>query len=284
MTIYLSIFAAINLITAVVAFFILSKTRNKWVEQALLVADCTEDEFGRAVAIGGDIAVIAAPGEYSANSDVCNGTVYIYVYKNDTWCLQVKLSVSQNQTSSYSFFGSSVAIDGNTVLVAADSLNTANSSTPLYVFTRTGDNWSMQELSLPLLPQTPIYYQSVALAGDTAVAATKGIYLFRLSIEGTWSYEAELESPKKDNRFGDTVAIANHTIIVSGGDKGCASAYIFVRAATGDCVRAGTINYTPKQWLQQYCCYLWKYSNNWHPRRKFTARRSLCFPAPPIYR
>ncbi len=226
-----------NLIAAVVAFFILPKARNKWVEQALLGAECIEDEFGRAVAIGGDTAVVAAPGEYLLNSDVCNGAVYMYVHRDDTWCLQAKLFVSQNQTSSYSFFGSSVAIDGNTVLVAADSLNTADSSTPLYVFTRTGENWSMQaHLSLPFAPQVPIYYQSVALAGDTAVAATKGkVYIFRRhSMGGTWSYEALLKSPKKDNYFGDTVAIADHTIIVSGGDRHCASAYVFVRRATGD--------------------------------------------------
>lgn len=139
-----------NLIAAVVAFLILPKARNKWAEQALLVGDCTEDEFGRAVAIGGDTAVVAAPGEYLANSDVCNGTVHVYVHRDDTWCLQAKLFVSQNQTSSYSFFGSSVAIDGNTVLVAADSLNTADSSTLLYVFIRAGDSWSMQEL-IPIL-------------------------------------------------------------------------------------------------------------------------------------
>lgn len=239
MTLYFCILGAVNLIAAVVVFFLLPKPRHKWIKQATLVADneVAALEFGRAVAVKGDTAIVAAPYEYLPN-DVCQGTVHVYVPSGDDWCLQAKLFVPQNQTGSYSFFGSSVAIDGDTVLIAADSLNTTDSSTPLYVFTRTGENWSMQaQLSLPYVPQVPIFYQSVALAGDTAVAGTKGkVYIFRRNeVTGNWCYEAELKCSKKDNYFGDTVAIANNTIIVSGGDKGCASAYIFVHdPATGD--------------------------------------------------
>lgn len=255
-------------------------------EQALLVADCTEDEFGRAVALGGDTAVVASPGEYLANSDVCNGTVRIYVHRDDTWCLQTKLFVSQNQTSSYSFFGSTVAIDGNTVLVAADSLNTANSSTSVYVFTRAGDSWSMQQLTLPLPLQAPIYYQSVALAGDTAVAATGGkVYIFRRdSMGGTWSYQALLKSPKKDNCFGDRVAIADNTIIVSGKDKGCASAYIFVRSARGDWLEQAQLTTHQSNGSSNTVAISGNTAIIGTPKRKFTARRSLCFRAPLIYR
>lgn len=239
MTSYFCILGAVNLIAAVVAFFLLPKPRYKWIKQATLVADneIAALEFGRAVAIKGNTVVVAAPYEYLPN-DVCQGTVHVYVRSGDCWCLQAKLFVPPHHTGSYSFFGSSVAIDGDTVLIAADSLNTTDSSTPLFVFTRTGENWSMQEkIRLPFVPQVPIFYQSVALAGDTAVAGTKGkVYIFRrLEATGNWCYEALLESPKKDNCFGDTVAIANNTIIVSGGDKGCASAYIFVHdPATGD--------------------------------------------------
>ena len=237
MTLYFCILAAVNLIAAVVAFFLLSKPRYKWIKQATLVAQLeAAKEFGQAVAIKGDTAVVAAPCEYLPEHDR-QGTVHVYVCSGDDWCLQAKLFVPPHHRGSYSFFGSSVAIDGNTVLIAADSLNTRSEHTPLYIFTRTDENWSMQaQLRFPFLPQVPIYYQSVALAGDTAVAGTKGkVYVWsRNEATGIWSYEAQLKCDKKDNCFGDTVAIANNTIIVSGGDKGCPSAYIFVRSATGD--------------------------------------------------
>ena len=232
------ILGAVDLIAVLIGCLIFPPAKNKWVQQAKIVADneAASEEFGRAIAIKGNTAAIAAPCDSVPSQGEPKGTVHIYSQLGKTWSLQAKLFVPQTQTGSYSFFGSSVAIDGNTVLIAADSLNVANSSTPLYVFTRSSDRWHFQaQLELPAPPQSPIYYQSVALAGDTAVAATKGkVYIFRRhSPTGTWAYEAELKSCKPDYHFGDTVAIDGNTIVVSGGDRGCASAYVFVRSATG---------------------------------------------------
>lgn len=155
------VLGAADLIAVLIGYFLFPQVKNKWVEQVKVVADdAASEEFGRAIAIKGNTAAISAPCDCVPDSGDRKGTVHVYTQSGKTWSLQAKLFVPQSQPGSYSFFGSSVAIDGDTVLIAADSLNVTDSSTPLYVFTRKGDGWFLQaQLQLSAPPQVPIYKQ-----------------------------------------------------------------------------------------------------------------------------
>lgn len=241
---YFYILGAIALIAVFIAFVGPSLARARWVEQAKLVADSEAGkyEFAQAVDIDRDTAVVAAPFDYLPHSRVRKGTVHVYTRSRDTWALQAKLFVPETQAGNYSSFGFSVAIDGNTILVAA-SLVRDNPNIPVYFFTRSGETWSLKQAQLPLPhpSKTSSFINSVVISGDTAVAEGGRVYVFRRHSEtGTWFYEAELEFPKQANDSSGVVAIDGNTIIVGGGIVGRGNtssdraAFVFVRdSATG---------------------------------------------------
>ncbi|MCH8967027.1 MAG: FG-GAP repeat protein, partial [Planctomycetes bacterium] len=92
---------------------------SQWVqEQKLLASDPTgADQFGRAVAIDGDIAVIGSPFADAVGID--HGAAYVFRYDPTTarWSQQVMLVPDPGPWSA--FFGRSVAIDGETAVCGA---------------------------------------------------------------------------------------------------------------------------------------------------------------------
>src|ERR1041384_5305945 len=71
-------------------------------------------QFGAAVAIDGDTAVIGVPLNFLESNA---GAVYVFVRTNSTWTQQAKLSASPPASSGR--FGISVAISGNTLVAGA---------------------------------------------------------------------------------------------------------------------------------------------------------------------
>ncbi|HSQ86941.1 MAG TPA: FG-GAP repeat protein, partial [Desulfobacterales bacterium] len=89
----------------------------------LLAADGAEnDYFGYSVAVDGDTAVIGAYGD--DDKGFASGSVYVFVRSEDsegiiTWAQQAKLKAADGYASDY--FGQSVSVDGDTVVIGADS-------------------------------------------------------------------------------------------------------------------------------------------------------------------
>ncbi len=136
-------------------------------QQAYLQASNTDefDNFGQSVAISGDTVVIGANfedssatginGDQTDNSAVDSGAVYVFTRSGDRWSQQAYLKASNTEGGDK--FGSSVAINGDTVVVGAnfeDSIatgingdqtdNSPFDSGAAYVFTRSGSSWSQQ--------------------------------------------------------------------------------------------------------------------------------------------
>ena len=88
-----------------------------FLEQKVLVTDgAAGDNFGYAVAIDGDTAVIgAANDDIGANAN--QGSAYIFLRVGTIWTLKTKLTALDGAANDY--FGCSVAISGDTVLVGA---------------------------------------------------------------------------------------------------------------------------------------------------------------------
>lgn len=139
-----------------------------WVFEGSLKAQNAQDgdDFGAAVAMHDGIVVVGAPGEDSAATGVDGdmsddsatdaGAAYVFARDQDgVWQQQAYLKPSN--TDAGDFFGTSVSIHGETILVGApgeDSNasgvggNPSNNSMSLagaaYVFVRSGGQWSQQ--------------------------------------------------------------------------------------------------------------------------------------------
>jgi len=94
-------------------------------EQKLLASDAKAwQNFGDAVSVSGDRALIGAWGDYIFGP--CTGAAYVFGYDNTagSWLEETKLLASDGADNA--FFGRSVAIFGDTALVAADSDDNIN--------------------------------------------------------------------------------------------------------------------------------------------------------------
>ncbi len=149
--------------------YVFVRSGTLWSEQAKLVAGdaAPSDQFGWAVALSGDTAVVGAPFDDDAGLE--SGSAYVFVRSGTTWSEQAKLVSSDLAAADR--FAWSVAASGDTAVVGAyadDDAGTASGSA--YVFVRSGTLWS-EQAKLVASDAAPgdEFGQSVALSGATAV-------------------------------------------------------------------------------------------------------------------
>ncbi len=119
------------------------------------------EEFGKSVAISGNTAVVGAIQEHTG------GSGFVYVFDATTGSLRHTLA---NPTPGYDdFFGSSVAVSGNIVVVGAYGDDTvANSAGSAYVFDA-GTGSLLRTLLNPTPAANDNFGFSVAVSGSTVV-------------------------------------------------------------------------------------------------------------------
>ncbi|MCH7226909.1 Ig-like domain-containing protein [Haloferula sp. A504] len=170
----------------------------------------SDDLFGEAVAIDGDVIVVGAPGEDAAGP----GSGAVYVYERDAinpnaWSQVAKLLPPTVNAGGGDAFGAAVAIDGDTLLVGAPRANLpgAPRSGRAFVFRRQLGNWT---------------------AGETLVAADNRVNVFVLNDFERFGESLDIE--------GDTVVVgspgANLDAGISGRNYG--AAYVFTRDSFTD--------------------------------------------------
>ncbi len=118
-----------NSASAAGAAYVFVRTGTNWTQQAYLKASNTDvlDEFGGSVAISGDTIVIGAMlesssatgvnGDQGDNNAEYAGAAYVFVRTGTNWTQQAYLKASN--TGAGDFFGSSVAVSGDTLVVGA---------------------------------------------------------------------------------------------------------------------------------------------------------------------
>ena len=92
---------------------------STWLEEIKLFASdgVNGDQFGRSVAVGGNVALIGAPSDYEVNDDERTGAVYVYRFDGTAWGHEIKFLASDTQVDDQ--FGNSVAISGDSAIVAS---------------------------------------------------------------------------------------------------------------------------------------------------------------------
>jgi hypothetical protein len=243
------------------AAYVFVRNGSTWTQQAYLKASNTgaNDQFGLSVAISGDTIVVGAYGEDS-NATGINGTqtddsalgsgaAYVFTRNGSTWSQQAYLKASN--TGADDWFGRSVAISGDTIVVGAfgegsnatgingnQADNTARGSGAAYVFTRTGTTWTQQAyLKASNSGANDNFGYHVALSGDTIVVGafyedsnatgvngtesdnsaidSGSAYVFTRT-GTTWTQQAYLKASNSgaNDNFGVSVAVSGDTIVV----------------------------------------------------------------------
>lgn len=208
------------------------------------------DEFGHAVDIDGDTAVIGAWADnLPAAADA--GSAYVFVRSGGSWSQQAKLTASDFAVGDN--FGSSVAVHGDTVIVGAtndDHAGGANAGSA-YVFVRQNDVWSQQaKLIASDAAAGDEFGYSVAIDGETTVIGARrddhaggadagAAYVFIRCLGLSWSQQSKLTAADAftDDAFGGAVAISGNTVVVGAYkhdtiDDFDGAAYVFGRAGT----------------------------------------------------
>jgi len=98
-------------------------------------------EFGTAVALDGDRAVVSAPG-YGTADERSMGMAYAFARADGEWTLEARLAPSDLDNDDR--FGTAVALDGETALVGAarDEGPGGGDAGTAYLFTRREDGWA----------------------------------------------------------------------------------------------------------------------------------------------
>lgn len=211
---------------------------NHWGQVAKITATdkAASDEFGMAVSLAGDLALV---GAYLANPGGKTDAGAAYVFGRNTggtnhWGQVAKLTASNKAEGD--LFGWSVSLAGDVALVGAvaKDLNGEDDTGAAYVFERNagGTNHWGEVVMLYASERAPgnHFGWSVSVAGDTAlvgakdenfVAATNAgaAYVFERNAGGTnrWGRAAKLTcgpSLVKNARFGCAVSVAGNTALV----------------------------------------------------------------------
>ena len=203
---------------------------TSWTQsQQLIPNDLAEkDRMGSAVAMSGDVAVIGAPGD--GFFDFVTGKVF--VYRKDAqglWNYEATLTASDANNNDH--FGTSVAVDGDRIVVGADRNDDAGTSSGnAYVFERqaTSGQWfEVAKLSAADASGGDQFGSDVSLSGDLlAVSAfrddddsglvnTGAVYLYERGTFGGWSQIQKLtaeEDMSEDEVFGSSISIVGTTL------------------------------------------------------------------------
>lgn len=208
------------------AAYVFRRDGLKWTQEAKLSARDTRpaDQFGGAVALDADVAVIGASGHDSAGTDA--GAAYVFRKSAEGWKLESKLTA--NNAMPQDAFGYSVAIDRDTVVAGAYRSDTADvDAGSLYVFARQDGGWHQAQQLTPYdaIP-SEWFGWSVGLHDGTLVVGawydTHGsdkegpfgsAYVFKCR-DGRWQHERKLVANKGNpfDLFGWAVAVGARTV------------------------------------------------------------------------
>jgi hypothetical protein len=223
------------------AAYVFTRSGKTWsFQQKLLASDgAADDNFGDAVALSGDTALIGANGYNNMM-----GSAYVFIRSGTTWTQQTKLLAPDG--AQYNGFASAVALNGDTALIGSIGDNAYRGSA--YVFTRSGTTWTKQaKLLASDGAHEDFFSASVALDGDSALIGAPGYlynpvtgsaYVFTRS-GTTWTQQAKLLASEggAGDQFGCAVALSGDTALIGAdydNDWGDAtgSAYVFERTGT----------------------------------------------------
>lgn len=227
------------------AAYVFARTGAAWTQQAKLLADdgAEQDQFGIAVAVSGNTAMVGAYGDDDRGRSA--GSVYVYDRIGTTWGQSQKLLADDGLDIDE--LGISIALAGDTAAIGAVFAGDGGAA---YVFARTGTAWAQQaKLVADDGGDGEDFGQSIALSGDAILvgapndnelgAAAGAAYRFTRS-GAAWTQAAKLLASDGESVdfFGNAVALSGDLAVIGAfgdDDRGSAAgaAYAFAPPPTG---------------------------------------------------
>ncbi|MDF3027795.1 MAG: gliding motility-related protein, partial [Fluviicola sp.] len=252
--------------------YIFQKSGANWIQMQKIVASDgnSDDHFGVSVAISGDYAVVGAvyDNENAVNASPLSdaGSAYVFKRTGASWAEEQKIVASDRQTGDY--FGISVAISGDYVVVGA-LLQDLNASGALgisaagaaYIYKRTLTTWAQeQKIVASARNAGDNFGHAVAISGDYVVVgainedqdaaeintltdAGSAYVFFRTGT--SWAQQQKIVASDRGtlDAFGWSVSISGADLIIgaqnededaAGGNlaSSAGSAYVFTRTGT----------------------------------------------------
>ena len=186
--------------------------------------------FGAYLDLSGDTAVIC---QYDDVIGYRSGSVYVLDRQSDgIWSMTTRLTASDG--AAYDYFGRSLAISGDQIIVGADSDDDNGfDSGSAYIFTKHEDGTWNETAKLLASDGSSgdIFGSAVAISGNTALVGAKynnhlgfitgSAYVFERKLDGSWHETIEL-TPTAGmlsvyGEYGRRVALMGDTILVGAG-------------------------------------------------------------------
>lgn len=211
------------------AAYIFTLTNSGWIQEARLVPNDAQagDTFGVSVAIDGQTVVVGATGVDDGREKNV-GAAYIFSRDGTTWKQKAKLVPPDPMEDDA--FGTSVAIDGITIVVGANSkdIYSIPDVGAAYVYIKRDGSWDRKAILLPFEPSLGGYFGgAVDVDGNRIIVGSTQANLLGEPDTGTafifrgggnsWQPEAKLSLDKgrSGDFFGHAVAIEGNTAAVS---------------------------------------------------------------------
>ncbi|MGB9177323.1 MAG: hypothetical protein WCB46_11405 [Methanoregula sp.] len=241
------------------AVYVFRKHSDVWQVEDKIVSPSpqNEDNFGRALAIQGNVLVVTARKEKLGAMDV--GAAYVFAYKDGGWKFQTKLTASDPAPGAY--FGQSVALQGNLIAIGARNAD-PNGAGAVYLFRNSGEDWTQVARVAPSDGKTDDQYGfTVAISGNTMTVGSRRADPDGLTDAGAvYVYSLKRDSAdlvtrltpgdaRAGDEFGQSVAFAGDVIAVGawkddiGDSADQGSVYLFRRAG-GQWAETGKITAT----------------------------------------
>jgi FG-GAP repeat len=249
------------------AAYVFVKPANGWTNMtqvATLTASDDAYHFGASVAVSGDTVVIGAPWT-EMNGILQQGAAYVFVKPAGGWSNMTetaKLTGVHLDQKGEDHFGSSVSIDGNTIVVAVPNVvpeYPALGYGEALIYVKPANGWA-NSVEKAVLYINPGFYPnlglgygySVGISGASVVVGATGccvngqIYVGQAFVfvepVGGWAttdnYNAELTGVDvgSGDLFGISVAIGGDTVVVGSPQQdsyGVGAAYVYVEPQNG---------------------------------------------------
>lgn len=205
------------------AAYVFTNSESGWTQVAKLTTSdgASDDHFGDSVSISGNTVVVGAPNSIVRGK--YQGTAFVFMKSGSVWTRTAELNASDGATDSY--FGKSVSISGNTVVVTGGGA--------VYVFTTLAAGGKTVTQSAKLTASDAVftrdYGASVSISGNTVVVKASGAaYVFTTSGSG-WTQTAKLTT----SDGAGPVSISGNTVVVGaysatvGSNSQQGAAYVF---------------------------------------------------------
>lgn len=238
------------------AVYIFTYRSGRWSQSQKILPDdsAVDDLFGQSVAMFADTIVVSA--KWNAERGYRSGAAYVLTRKKTNDGVQEEWVQSQKLTADDAAvqdnFGSSVAIDGDTIVVGAyNDDDKGQESGSAYIFKRNKKGlWKQsRKLVAPDGEYNDWFGNCVAASGDTVVVcnnfdddradASGSVYVFERDGDGGWGQTQKIvpEDGGQRDYFGNSVALVGDRLLVGAyNDDDLGSVYVFYRDGSGSWV------------------------------------------------